>query len=99
MPFGYKKIDADQTAVVYKVQKKDPPGSVDPLPFFLQILSSSVRSDGNVGGQPFSGLSRDAVGFRSEFWLDQSNMVPELFCSHSSVIVAVCLLGRCRVKR
>ncbi len=26
----------------------------------LQILSSSVRLDGNVGGQPFLGLSKDA---------------------------------------
>ena len=58
----------------------------------LQILSSSVRLDGEHWWTAiFRSLQRCSIGFRSGLWLGQSRMVTELFRSHSFVILAVCL--------
>ncbi|KAG8534523.1 hypothetical protein GDO81_019236 [Engystomops pustulosus] len=43
----------------------------------LQILSSSLRLDGERWWRPFSSLSRDGDGFRSRLWLGQTGMVTE----------------------
>ena len=55
----------------------------------LQILSSSVRLDGERWWTAiFRSLQRCSIGFRSGLWLGQSRMVTELFRSHSFVILA-----------
>ncbi len=45
----------------------------------------------NFGGQPFLGLQRCSIGFKSGLWLGHSRTVTELLWSHSFVILAVCL--------
>ena len=55
----------------------------------LQILSSSVRLDGECWWTAiFRSLQRCSIGFRSGLWLGQSRMVT---VCHSFVILAVCL--------
>src|SRR4029434_7814502 len=57
----------------------------------LQILSSSVRLDGERWWTAIvRSLQRCSIGFRSGLWLGQSRMVTDLFRSTSFVILAVC---------
>ena len=58
----------------------------------LQILSSSVRLDGERWWTAiFRSLQRCSIGFKSGLWLGHSRTFTELFWNHSFVILAVCL--------
>ncbi len=58
----------------------------------LQDLSSSIRSDGERRCTAiFRSLQRCSIGFKSGLWLGHSRTFTELSCSHSFVILAVCL--------
>ncbi len=58
----------------------------------LQILSSSVRLDGDRRWTAiFRSLQRCSIGFKSELWLGHSRTFTELSLSHSCVALAVCL--------
>ena len=52
---------------------------------------------GTIGGQPFSGLSREgSIGYKSGLWLSHSRTHTELSLSHSCVVLS-CALGHCPV--
>ncbi len=58
----------------------------------LQDLSSSIRLDGERRCTAiFRSLQRCSIGFKSGLWLGHSRTFTELSCSHSFVILAVCL--------
>lgn len=46
---------------------------------------------GTIRGQPFSGLSRCLIGFKSGLWLGHLRALTELSLSHTFVVLAVCL--------
>ena len=58
----------------------------------LQILSSSVRLDGErCCTAIFRSLQRCSIGLKSGLWLSHSRTFRDLFRSHSCVVLAVCL--------
>ncbi len=58
----------------------------------LQILSSSVRLDGDLRWTAiFRSLQRCSIGFKSGLWLGHSRTFTELSSSHSCVALAVYL--------
>ena len=58
----------------------------------LQILSSSVRLDGEYHCTAiFRSLQRCSIGFKSQLWLGHSRTLRNLSRSHSCVVLAVCL--------
>ena len=58
----------------------------------LQILSSSVRLDGERSCTAiFRSLQRCSIGFKSGLWLGHSSTFRDLSRSHSCIFLAVCL--------
>ena len=58
----------------------------------LQILSSSVRLDGErLCTDIFRSLQRCWIGFKSRLWLGHSRTIRDWSRSHSYIVLAVCL--------
>ena len=67
--------------------------------YSLQILSSSVRLDGeHCCTAIFRSLQRCSSGFKSGLWLGTSRTFSDLSRSHSCVVLTVCLGSLCCLK-